>query len=198
MTPAPSLFEQAIRVTLIDLPAPYDQFNGQMMWVGEPKEVSENGSAVEPVPDFGNFMAARLVCAPFYTRWNDVGTVHVYHELVIPGGAFAVQVVNAACHLLEVENFSASLELETALWGDTLEHCGTIPCLPPDGVVSILDVTEIIGRFVSDPNSISKTRADLEPATLDLTINISDALRALEAFSGLPYPFAPPDPPCDK
>lgn len=198
VTPAQSFFEQAIRVTLIDLPASYDQFNGQMMWVGEPQEVSENGSAVEPVPDFGSFMAARLVCAPFYARWNDVGTVHVYHELVIPGAVFAVQVLNAGCDRSVVENFSAPLELETALWGDTLEHCGTIPCLPPDGVVSILDVTAILGRFASDPNSISKARADLEPATLDLRINITDALAALSAFSGLEYSFAPPEPPCDE
>ncbi len=42
-----------------------------------------------------------------------------------------------------------------------------------------------------------KPRADLEPATLDLTINISDALDALTGFSGLLYLFPVTNPsPC--
>ena len=53
--------------------------------------------------------------------------------------------------------------------------------------------------FVSDPASIRKARADLEPACLDLVINISDVLFALAGFQGLSYPFAPTaSDPCDS
>ena len=51
--------------------------------------------------------------------------------------------------------------------------------------------TGILGRFISDPDSIRKSRADLEPACLDLVINITDVLFALAGFQGSPYPFEP-------
>jgi len=66
-----------------------------------------------------------------------------------------------------------------------------IPCTPPEGVVNIIDVLGILGRFISDPDSILKARADLEPACVDLVINIADVLFALSGFQGLSYPFEP-------
>ena len=44
---------------------------------------------------------------------------------------------------------------------------------------------------------VSGFRADLEPATPDLTINVSDALAALTGFAGFLYPFSVTNPsPC--
>jgi len=53
---------QAIRVTLVDLPTPFDTWNGATLWVGTPSEVSENGSSVPPIEGFPIFNAATLEC----------------------------------------------------------------------------------------------------------------------------------------
>ncbi|MCH7592741.1 MAG: hypothetical protein IH989_08185 [Planctomycetes bacterium] len=66
-----------------------------------------------------------------------------------------------------------------------------MPCPPPDDANDLADVLAILARFANAPGSVLKPRADLEPATLDLIINVSDALRALDAFAGLPYSFTP-------
>ncbi len=39
---------QAARVTFVDLPAPYDIWNGSKLWVGAPSLVSEDGGTVDP------------------------------------------------------------------------------------------------------------------------------------------------------
>ena len=89
--------------------------------------------------------------------------------------------------------------MTSACWGDTLGNCSVTPCTPPEWVVNIIDVTGILGRFISDPDSITKARADLEPACPDLVINISDVLFALSGFQGLSYSFEPSAlDPCDS
>ena len=70
-------------------------------------------------------------------------------------------------------------------------NCTIVPCPPPDDANDLADVLAILARFANAPGSVLKPRADLEPATLDLIINVSDALRALDAFAGLPYSFTP-------
>ena len=180
----------AIRVTFVDLPAPFDLLNGQSMWVGEPREVSQNGANVDPVEGFPNFWAATLTCVPYYADWGALGTINVYHENVVPFGAYAIQVVKQACGAGSEINFSPALTITNAKWGDTMEICGDDgPCTPPEGSVNVSDVIAILGAFSSVPGAIVKPRADLEPATPDLTINVSDALAALTGFAGLPYPF---------
>ncbi len=195
---APISAVQAIRVTFVDLPEPFDVLNGQTMWVGEPREVSENGASEDPLPGFPNFWAATLECSPYYTDWSTLGTVHVYHEGIVPAGTYHIQGINEGCGSANAANFSPSLSLATARWGDTIRDCTTIPCPPPDGVVNITDISAILGRFVSAGDAISKTRADMEPATLDHVINISDALFALGGFQGLEYPFTTVPPPCGE
>lgn len=76
-------------------------------------------------------------------------------------------------------------------WGDVLQNCTTFPCTPPEGINQILDVQQIIARFISAPNAIVKARADLEPRCTDLVLDISDVLLGLTGFQQLPYPFEP-------
>ncbi len=52
------------------------------------------------------------------------------------------------------------------------------------------DVSSVLDKFANRPGSPAKIRADHEPATLDLLINISDVPHCLNAFRSLPYPFA--------
>ena len=190
---------QAIRLTLDALPAPFDTWNGTEMWVGLTSEVSEKGSSVEPTAGFPNFTAATLKCAPFFLDWGQLGTVHVFHEAIVPEGVYTLQAIDNSCSTTAEGNFSEPLAMTTAKWGDTVRDCSVIPCPPPEGVVNIIDVVSILNRFVSDPDSPRKARCDLEPACVDLVINISDVLFALGAFQGSPYPFVPSAPdPCDS
>ncbi|MFQ5494517.1 MAG: hypothetical protein ACE5EX_03970, partial [Phycisphaerae bacterium] len=67
----------------------------------------------------------------------------------------------------------------------------------PDGIVGVTsDVIAVVDKFAGRTTAPIKARADIEPATPDQLINISDATRALDAFRGRSYPFDPGPPPC--
>ena len=182
---------QAIRVTFQRLPAPFNIWNGAALWVGPTAQVSESGAAVTPQDGFPNFTASVLQCEPFYTDWSLVGEVHVLHEGIVPLGAYRIDVIDEGCFTTFQPNYSAPLRISNPKLGDTLENLSVVPAPPPNGDVSVADVLGVLGRFASAPTAIIKSRADLEPACLDLLINISDALLALTGFSGLSYPFSP-------
>lgn len=116
----------------------------------------------------------------------------------LPLGTYLVQVIDLECTDQSNEsNFSTPLGVSGPVWGDTLGDCSSLPCSPADGIVNITDVAGVIGRFGSQPGSIAKSRADLEPGCLDLIINITDVLSGVSGFQGLVYPFAPSAPtPC--
>ncbi|UCC30163.1 MAG: right-handed parallel beta-helix repeat-containing protein [Phycisphaerales bacterium] len=197
----------AIRVTLVNLPVPFHVFNGQTMWVGPPQEICENagqGSGVLPEDcgiapglESATFMTATLQHEPYYTYWGTFGTIHVYHELLVPDGNYVVQAIDEACNVGIEGVYSLTLEVDTSIWGDLVRNCTTTPCGPPDGVVGIAtDVTAVLDKFKNLPGAPSKARCDLEPSSPDLLINITDVSRALDAFRGFGYPFEPdPAPP---
>ena len=187
---------QAVRVTFAALPPPFDVWNGFGLWVGPVSQVSENGAIVEPLPSFPNFNAATLQRDPFFFDWGVWDVVHVFHEGILPHGIYLIQVIDESCDVELEASYSASLQLVPARWGDTIEDLSGDPPGPPDGVVNITDTLAVLGRFGSQPGSITKARADLEPGCLDLLISITDALRAISGFQGLDYPFEPsaPDP----
>ena len=58
------------------------------------------------------------------------------------------------------------------------------------------DIIAILERFKSLPSAPSKVRVDLEPATPDRLINITDITSGLDAFRGTSYPFPPFSAPC--
>ena len=153
--------------------------------------MTQSSGFVNPIPGVANFTAATLSCDPFYTDWTTFGVVHVFHEFIVPGGAYSIRAIDEACSSDLMENFSPPLSAVSARWGDTVGDCTVLPCTAPDGVIDISDVLAILARFANAQGAVLKPRTDLEPATLDLLINISDALRALAAFAGLPYSFTP-------
>ncbi len=195
---------QAVRVTFTTLPEPFDVWDGAELWVGLPSEVSESGAVVDPQDapkGTPTFRAARLQCEPAYTDWAALGVVHVFHEGIVPEGLYSIQVIdgNATCKPGLESNYSDSLSLTTALWGDTITDFSTTPPGPPNATVDIIDATAIIARFVSAPEAIGKARADLEPNCLDLVINITDVSASIAGFQGLSYPFdRKADDPCDS
>lgn len=187
---------QAMRVTFMDLPPPYDLWNGRSMWVDDPIEVPSCSGLCGPGPPPPPFTMATLRCGgPAFRDWASVGVVHVHHEGIVPGGTYRVEVMDEVLP----STFSDPLEMTTAVYGDTVGNLSGDPPPPPNGPpVSIDDALAIIARFSSVPGAIILPRADLEPACVDFTINISDVLSSLRGFSGLPYPFTPSAAdPCD-
>ncbi len=192
----------ALRVTFSDLPPPFDTFSGEAMWVGEPQEFCELGGAgpADVCPDgTATFTAAPLTCEPFFSDWAAVGPLNIYGEWIVPGALYGVQAISRNCFDSGSSTFSLSLDAGTSAWGDVVEQCITTPCTPPDGRVDIVtDILAIIAKFGSRPGAPAKIRVDLEPGLLDMKINIADVTFALDAFRGLPYPFAPSTTtPCD-
>jgi hypothetical protein len=201
--------QQAIRVTFVDLPGEYADWIGTQMWVGEPAVYCENaGQDVPPEGGCGaspgmerEFSAATLHCTPVYRDWNADGAMHVFHEGLIPGGIYDVQVIDEACATTAESSYSPALPVMMSGWGDVVENCAVIPCLPPDGSVDVTtDVTAILDKFKNSLNALVTARADIEPQVPDQKINISDVTFALDAFRGRSYPpgsFPPPSPlPC--
>ncbi len=187
----------AVRVKAINMPSPFEAWEGQSMWLGEPQEVSENSGAVSPsaAPGYPTVWAAPLQCDPHFTDWAAYGTVYAYHQSVIPGGVYEVQAVDALCALGNEEHYSATLSVATSRWGDIVDNCTTGTCGPPDGVVNIsTDVTAILDKFKNLTGAPLKARCDIEPAAPDLLINITDVVHAVDAFIGIDYPFDMPTP----
>ena len=184
----------AVRVTLADLPPPFDIFNGDILWVGPPRDISQHGSSINPITGFTNFKAASLQCIPHFADFSTFGTIEVFHEVIVPNARYNVQVVMETCDMGNEGSFSAVTEFTTARWGDTIGVCSSSPCTPrtpPDGAVNVADVLAILSTFSSASNALAKARADLEPACPDLRINIADAVFALTGFAGLSYRFEP-------
>ena len=185
----------AIRVTVVNLPAPFDALNGLMMWVSEPVAISENAGALASIPGHPNFLAATLQCEPFYADWNELGSVYVYHAAVIPGGEYALRAIDESCDTDVESAFSTATSLTMAAWGDVAgafdPELGIWP--GPDGGVDVAsDAIAILDKFANAPDAVAKSRADLEPGIPDGKVNITDVTVTLDAFAGGPYPFAVP------
>ena len=216
---------QAIRLRFLDLPAPYNAWNGATMWVGDPRR------AVEFATHFSlgaAYNASFLSCTPVFVDWTEIlgscsapprrcfssanlgeecsiddecvpAVVQVFHEGIIPDAEYELQVLDSSCDPDNEDHYSLPLTLKTSRWGDVVGDCSTKPCGESNGGVDIIDILATLFGFVGNIDAMIKARADLEPACPDLVINITDALRCVEAFQGLPYPFAPTtEDPCDS
>lgn len=197
--------QQAIRVTLSELPAPFHEFNGKTMWIGEPRQRCENAgqgfdvNTADCTPAPGQprrFSVATLQCEPHHLDWSAVGPVQVYHELIVPGGLYEIQTINTGCAVAEEGNYSTPLPLVTSRFGDLVKDCSTYPCGPPNGLVEITDALGVLFKFQNLGTAPLKVRCDLSPAIPDGVIAIDDAIRVLQAFVSAPYPFPPPPDPC--
>ncbi|UCC28962.1 MAG: hypothetical protein JSU86_12250 [Phycisphaerales bacterium] len=193
--------QQAIRVHMVDLPRPYDAWNGTKMFVGPPATFCESAGFVSPpcppVQPISEFNASTLQCAAEVRDWSAEGVITVYHEGIIPNGVYEVQVARDDCDLNVDRSYSNPLVVTMSRWGDMVRSCATWPCTPPDGVVGIpTDVTALLDKFknLGPPTSpqfqpaLRKARADLDFATPNRRIDITDVTFCVDAFRGCPYP----------
>ncbi|RME39842.1 MAG: hypothetical protein D6788_04600, partial [Planctomycetota bacterium] len=196
----------ALRVTLDDLPVPFDVFNGRSLWVQEPVDICENSGQVTvppggcgPAPgtDHPTFPAATLGCDPVYRTWGSSDEVHIFHELIVPGGTYRVEAIVQGCDVTEPGLYSAPLLLSTSRWADVTGGCDVKPCPLPDGSVDITrDALDVLDKFRNRARGPLKWRADIAPATPNLLVDIEDVMWILTEFRSVGYPFSPPPFPC--
>ncbi len=168
-------------------------------WVGPPVEYTENAGKLYPseAPGFPTFWAATLQCDAYFTDWTNYPMVHIYHEAIMPVNTYVVQAIHESCNGAVESSYSLPLETLMSDWGDVVETCPLIPCGPPDGVVNVTsDVTAVLNKFKNLVGAPVKARSDLDLATPDQKINISDVTIALDAFRGMPDPYPPAPDPC--
>jgi len=192
---------QAIRVRLTNLPGAYAAFNNRTMYVGLPQTICENAGQITP-PGGGcgpapgapalTMTIAMLQCTPHFRDWSTSGKVNVWHQLLVPDGDYDIQVADETCLLNVEESFSVPLITRMSRWGDVVSDCTSLPCGAPNNSVEITDVVSILDKFKNAITAASKARSDIEPGVVDKIISISDVTFGLGAFTGKPYPFAPP------
>jgi hypothetical protein len=187
---------EAMRVRFADLPPPFDTYNGQTMWVGEPFPVSEAAGNPNVLPP--NFTAARLQCEPHFMDWSSLGVVHVLGPEIVPNATYDIQAIQPDCAAtmcfdMGEDVFSLPLTVSTSRWGDLV---GVAPIAgvwdPPQGVVDFVDLSALVDKFTNSPGAPSKTRTDLAYDTPDRKVDFVDISHAVGAFRGDPYPFAGP------
>lgn len=181
--PENPLTQTALRVTLVDLPAPFAAFIGQTRWVGPPQSFTETTMPLT------TFQAAALQCDPQYTNWSTVETLHVFGSEIIPGGKYDIQAVS--CDPGIEANFSPPLTLYTASWGDVVDPFNPpSPTQQPD----ISDISAIVDKFKGAIGAVIKARAQLHPNVPDpsASVDFVDISACVDAFKGLSYPFPGP------
>jgi subtilisin family serine protease len=196
---------QAVRIRFANLPGAYAAFNDKTMWLSAPQTICENsgqttppggGCASAPGAPTLSLQAATLQCTPTFRDWSGDGQIHVSHRLLIPGGEYEVQVIDEDCAQMAEDDFSVALSVDTCAWGDVVSNCVSLPCGPPNNIIDGSDILAILDKFKNIASGPIKSRCDLEPATPDRIISISDVTSALGAFSAGGFPFAPGSFPC--
>jgi DNA-binding beta-propeller fold protein YncE len=186
----------AIRVTLANLPGAHSTWNGARLWVGPPGAVCELGG-IGPgqtcQPGVPLMTAAGLRCLPeCRTDWSRRGTIHVFHEAIVPAAMYTIEIADCTSDLNDPASFRTPLSVSTTVWGDAVGGFVGGVWTGPNGRVEIVtDVVAVLDKFGSRPGAPIKARADVEPRCPDRKVNISDVARVLDAFRALPYPFGP-------
>lgn len=206
---------QAIRVTFVSLPSPFDIWNGMQLFAGQPIQVCENSGQgpTVPIADCGHtggilqdwFWAAPLVCHmadAHLDSWSTYGVIHLYHEGLVPEGVYEVQVVDSVCSLQQEASYSDPLTMTQARWADVCGPSDAGSCTTtPDGTVDTTnDILGLLGKF-ENTFPVQKARADLVPGDNgmnngpDFLVTVAnEVLLAIEAFTGAPYAFVPGEP----
>ncbi len=187
---------QAVRVTLRNLTGPFSSWNGRRLFVGNLSDVCEvagvgpGGTCPSGAP---TEKWAKLQCTMHCrTDWSQMPVINAFHEGVVPGGIYDLEVIDCSCDPNDPNAYSAALTLNNPPWGDL---CGILRLgiwTASDGGVGVTtDVVADLEKFSNRLSAPRKSRADLEPGCLDRQLNISDVSQALNGFRSIPYPFIP-------
>jgi len=178
-TPADTV---ALRLTLFDMPPPFDDSDGVSYFVQAPVLVND--------PNGPPYWIARLDCEPIYLDWTSYDMVQVYGEQIVPAGVYTVQALDQGCDALVEADYSAEAIVATATaWGDLIEP------FQEDGISPQPDFTDVsaaVAAFLSSGGARPSARADLYPGVPDQLVDFNDIAAVVGGFLGDPYPFAGP------
>ena len=175
--------DAALRIIMVDLPTPFEAFEGESRWVGPPQTFSDSETS-----DI-TFEASALQCEPHFMDWGGIDVLHVYGPEIVPNGSYDVQAVH--CDYTEEANFSSAVPVDTGTFGDIIA-----PFEPPSGEPqpTVLDVASVVDKVKLLPTAPPKVQVQLFPNIIDPAANVGvlDVATAVDALKELDYPFAGP------
>lgn len=186
LAPATIAGTAALRVTAVDLPAPYDVYNDTQMWIDAPLVYEESFNRGT------EFLGSALSCTPVLRDWSTADVIHVYGPLIVPGATYRVEAILTGCDTTVTLHYSAPLLLvTTAPWGDVVDPFGAdgAPAQP-----DFKDIASVVAKFVDEVNAPLNMAADLEPATLSQVVDFKDIAAVVSAFVSDPYDLEGPAP----
>ncbi len=170
---------------------PFTAFEGQVRWVGPPRQYIESSSTPSP------FYASMLQCTPHYRDWSTVGLLHVTGSAIVPSSIYEVQTVSSSCAGNEQNclSVSAPVTISTSRWADVAE-----PYNPPDPTTqpNISDMVAMVNKFRGGPGGLIKARVliaapnafgEITVPVLTNDFNFSHIASCVDAFRGNPYPY---------
>ena len=176
--------QTALRVTLTDLPAPFEAHEGCTLWVGPPSDISELPGKSDATPPI--FKRAELQTTQYCMDWSTVGTLHVADDEIVPSAVYHVQTINCATNPFNELSYSAPLAVSTSKWGDV---CGLNSQTQPQGTVDFNDVDAVVDKFYNRNDPPMKARSDVAPDLPDKIVDFTDIPAVVDAFQGEPYPY---------
>jgi hypothetical protein len=187
-----------MRIRFVDLPAPFDAYEGDQWWVGEPFPVAEAAGSDDPAPP-PTFWAATLECSgPFYTDWSQYDVVHVFDAGIVPDGTYDVRAISEVCDPENPTYYSPALTIKTSVLGDIV---GNDAGAAPQGVVDFVDISAVVDKFKNSPLALQKSRADVINGTLtvpapDQKVDFVDIAAVVASFRGSPEALPGPETHC--
>lgn len=188
---------EAMRIRFVDLPAPFDAYEGDQWWVGEPVEITIASGSNDSTPP-PTFWAASLECnaTPFYTDWTQYGVVHVFDAGIVPDGTYDVRAISEVCDPEDPAYYSPALTIKTSVLGDIV---GNNADAAPQGVVDFVDISAVVAKFKNSPGAVKKSQADVIDGTLtvpDQKVDFVDISTVVGSFSGIPVALPGPETHC--
>ena len=183
----------ALRIRVEEAPARFATLKGATFWVDRPFVTAEAADSLGGLRGGPDYFTARLACDPVFFDFGSLETVHLHDARIIPGAVYSVSSVDFACGGVDDEQFfSSPLSMATSAWGDVVEYCHTLACLPPDGSVQITDVVAVLDKFRNRSMAVAKVQADLAGALPNRLVDMADVAVVLGAFLGEPFPYPVP------
>ena len=199
----------ALRVTFEQMPPGFEFLEGQVLWAGKPREICEHhaqsflfpsGEPCRAVPGLPSrsFFGAKLECAPRYANLGARGTIHLFHEAIIPEGTYRIEAVHEGCDDPVEADFSPPLMVTTGVWGDVAGEFNPVTrrWSAPDGTVDLpTDILATVDKFANRFGAPITVFSDVAPGQPDGTVDMTvDIVYIIDAFRGFDYPFTASDP----
>jgi len=173
----------ALRVTLANLPPPFDRWNGAQRWVDRPEVFADDLNPPTTIKRSG------LSCDPVYADWGAEGEIQISDDAIVPNATYLIEAIGGLCDTSVEGNYSAGLQvMTTGLWGDMVGSAS----YSPDGRVDALDIVGTVNKLKQLQGAPSLPQTDLFPSVPDQVVNALDITLVVGALKGFAFPFSGP------